>query len=272
MNRVIKRYLNSKGELSALVEVIKELDESFAFVDPFLTSPKIPIKKYHFDLLMINIKEELGELIYKKHYYQYSLSKNYSCRESSPEEAQEIIFGITYQVKRDDWDSDKETFTLRDSEFSCSCHLFDLEGIVCRHMFCVAGVRQIKDLSKYLHPRWKIKNYNDPKKHQYLPEELDLIREADNVKSKEEDDHQKVIKFKETLHSSRKFSSHTKLKNNVDNDKEKEEIEIVLPPIQNFSKGIRTKGKKKDHKKRKDPPDLNAIKRFHQLRKGPPEK
>ncbi len=273
MNRLIKRYLNDKGELSAIIEVIKELDESFAFADPLITSPTIPFKKYQLDPLMINIKDELGELIYRKHYQQYCESKHYSCSKISQEETQEISFGKTYQVKRDGLDKEKNTehiLTLQESEFSCSCHLFDLGGIICNHMFCVAGVLQIKDLSKYLHPRWKIKNYNDPKKHDYLQEEIDLIKKTDKIKRKQEDEAQKVIKFNETLNS-RKAQSYRK--GSTDNffEDQDEKVEIVLPQIKNFKKGIRTKGKTKEDKKRKDPPDLKAFKELHQLRKGPPK-
>ncbi len=272
MNRVIKRYVNDKGEISAILEVIKELDDSFAFVDPLISFPQIPLKKYQLDPLMVNIKEELGELIYKKHYHQYYESTHYSCRESSKEDLNEISFGKTYQVRRDKLDDDKETehtLTVQVTEFACSCHLFKLDGILCKHMFCVARVLQIKDLSGYLHPRWKIKNYSEAKKHENLQEEINLIKQTENAQRKLEDDDQKAIKFKETLNSARKIAPKKKISNDS-NDKEKGEVEINLPLIKNFRKGIRTKGKKKESIKRKDPPNVDAFKELHRLKKGPP--
>jgi len=49
------------------------------------------------------------------------------------------------------------TVKVSEDTIECSCNLYYVEGIICRHVFSVFKVQQIKDLTKYLHIRWRIK-------------------------------------------------------------------------------------------------------------------
>jgi len=77
-NSVIKRHMKRSMELCAMIELIQDLDTSHAFKDPLEGFTKTSQAQYQLDPIMVNIKEEVGELIYKKHYQQYFESKFYS--------------------------------------------------------------------------------------------------------------------------------------------------------------------------------------------------
>ena len=49
-------------------------------------------------------------------------------------------------------------------KLTCSCELYLTEGIICRHMFSVAKILQIKDLSNQIHQRWVLTKDNKVQK------------------------------------------------------------------------------------------------------------
>ena len=80
MNHVIKTYMNQSRELSAMIELEIQLDNSHAFQDPLEKIPRATKSMYQMDPVMINIKEELGEILYKRHFRKYLEHSQYSIR------------------------------------------------------------------------------------------------------------------------------------------------------------------------------------------------
>ena len=40
-------------------------------------------------------------------------------------------------------------------EVLCSCKLFETEGLICRHFFHIARIKNLKNISEYVHKRWR---------------------------------------------------------------------------------------------------------------------
>ena len=69
-------------------------------------------------------------------------------------------------------------------------------------MFSVAKICQIKDMSKYLHPRWLIKNYQALKVHEITQKHIsDLKQNEDKRRKKTEDTNENAIHFQEDAFS-----------------------------------------------------------------------
>ena len=66
MNNTLKEYLHKDTELSSLIELINQLDISSAFENPLKNLSKSKKCQNEGDPLIVNIKEELGEIIFKK--------------------------------------------------------------------------------------------------------------------------------------------------------------------------------------------------------------
>ncbi len=251
MNKVIKNYVNKKSELAAMIEAIKELDNSYAFTDPFKQLPSQFQTQYQADPIMANIKKDLGELIYKRHYCEYVQSKYYTICLLHNEPSFEIDSTRTriYEVKRDSDSSVVRIVILGETKLSCDCNLYFVEGIICRHVFCVATVTQQKDLSNYIHPRWKLDQDLARSSHDSLPDTA-LLNNIEESKTKEEEiEVEKKIGWKKTLWSAQKKAIDEEDLNSIGEEGEDlEALEMNIlpfgePPIQNFPQCLKTKGK-----------------------------
>ena len=61
MNALVKKYIGKQSELSAMIELIADLDQTSAFK---VKRPKVSEEK---EPILNSIKDKLGELIYLKH-------------------------------------------------------------------------------------------------------------------------------------------------------------------------------------------------------------
>jgi len=85
-NALIKRYLGKQSELSAMIELIKDLDNSPAF----------QIKKVHSsntkEPLLENLKDKIGEVIFAKHQDQYSISAQFTVLVEEEGKSYQVVF------------------------------------------------------------------------------------------------------------------------------------------------------------------------------------
>ena len=278
MNRALKSYIDIPRELSGMIGIIKELDNSYAFKDPLQNLTKTTQNQYQSDPLMINIKGELGELIYKKHYFEYMQSKYYSITAIQDDSKENLMSSKKcYEVKRDDQESliyRNPRVVSIDSECNCSCNLYKIEGIICRHLFCVANILQIKDLTTYLHPRWKANANLECQRHEFPENYVNDVKKIERLKEKnEKDEVEKMIGFQKTLAAARKIGDKEK-KASQDSDEDldyDEDGERVLKeeameiekgdeakekkvPLKNMKKVEGTRGRKSNATKRKSKP------------------
>ena len=260
-----------------MIEVIKQLDNSHAFHDPLRHLTRTTQNQYQSDPIMINIKGELGELIYKKHYFEYLQSKSYSITHIQGKNKM-IESDNIFEVKRDPEKNIlyKTTRTVVfGSELGCTCNLLRVEGIICRHIFSVATILQVKDLSTYLHPRWRMKPDFECQKHIFSENYLGDLKKAEKMRTKkEEDDGERMISFKKIISAARKIGDRQEKKDsesqvseeNSGNEEEDERMwkspellgeneESKEECIRNFKKVEKQKGRKKAGTKRKGKPD-----------------
>lgn len=81
INAKIKRYLNSKSEISGLIDLLEDLEKEDDILVDEKKSRKNKIIK---DNLLLSISEFLGALIYSKHAEQYDLHFDYIVKEEVP--------------------------------------------------------------------------------------------------------------------------------------------------------------------------------------------
>ena len=191
MNSAIKKFVNSKSELYALVILIEDMEQSFVLVDP------LEVKKlysrtekvaYEVEPIVQSCKQHLGDLIYHKHYHEFyahsiftvklkdarTLLNSESTEESSSNSEYSVFTNLEEVTKLKDGETGKDAkearqdvttviervVTLNNTRIKCTCRQYKTEGIVCRHMFAVAKQRGLKSIEPYLHPRWKITETN----------------------------------------------------------------------------------------------------------------
>jgi len=288
MNKYIKEYLHKNTELSSLIELINQLDISSAFENPLKNLSKSKKCQNEGDPLIVNIKEELGEIIFKKHYREFLESPFYSATviQSEPDQEIDSMEIPRFKVTRDQLNEDESEINGRITSLiekppiaRCSCNTYLQEGIICRHIFALAKIGQIKDLSNYLHPRWKIKAFEQQQVHNFSQEEIKSIKsEEESKREKEEDEAEQKLVFESLVASSKKKKVVVK-KKKIDGDESEDcvgDIEVIVdsnesPIIKNFQKAV-TKGrketqggKKKKADEKKDFQESRELKRLKKL-------
>lgn len=245
MNRVIKQYVGKTSELSAMIEMIETLDKAYAFEDPLEHVTRTAKNQYQLDLTMLNIKVELGGIIYSKHYAEYLQHSYYTIR-LPPDNQNELTEPTTFEVYRDtkteikleeieviklenenseENKHSKRFVTMSKNKMSCSCGLFLIEGIICRHMFAVSKVSQTKDLSEYLHSRWVSKNFKPQLMHNISQQQIRDIQKKESERVKEsEKEMNEHLEFVKVLIAARK-GKEKRIKRNSNTEEEKDEEE-----------------------------------------------
>ena len=157
MNSSIKRYVDAKSELSALIRLIEDLEREYYFEDPLGASSNTIQDKYSNKPLCADLKGSLSPIIYKKHLNQFQNAANYSNETVLDDEHQTI-----YHVWHDKFRSEEEKLKKMEKiiwkkkklEFKCTGELLETEGILCRHVFHIARIKNMKTLSDSVHQRW----------------------------------------------------------------------------------------------------------------------
>lgn len=300
MNSLVKKYVNRQSELSAMIELLVDLDEGSAF-----KVKKTSIKDQK-EPILNSIKDKISEIIYQKHCYEFSVSSHYLVvRIPEEENTYKVVFDDFFGGDDSEVEEEKEgrmrTITKVDSLFSCSCNFFMTNGIICRHLFCIAKVLQIKDMCPYLHPRWLIGEVEKQNPFTFNEEDLKQIKKDEKLaQNLEEKEMIRSINFHNIVDGARRI----KRKTNKSEKEKKESKERILDDdvffeeekddknetdskeeqergkkkvIKNFEKKTKTKGKPKKHekdkgirssdKKRKEPPVNNPEEQIENTKK-----
>jgi len=157
INAAIKKFVNSNSEISDIFDFLisfenKQIsnplaneDEKNIMIHPILEKMKLALSNYIFSL----------------HYEQYLLCSNYriDADEFNIRNMQQILptFKVT-NIKAADPQKHR-VLTLINNAYKCECETFNQYGIICRHIFYVALIRQEKDLTSIIiNPRWLVKD------------------------------------------------------------------------------------------------------------------
>ncbi len=275
MNKSIKEFMGKKTELASMIELINKLDNNFAFDFPIKSNSKSKQSPSPSDWLLSNIQDELGPVIYRKHEKEFKqhmnfLVKPHGDKQEIGEEVKEYIISRD-QIDEDDLDNTPKIATLTEDppKLSCSCLLFVQEGIICRHVFSLAKVLQIKNLSKHLHPRWKIKEQKCQETHNFSSQEIEEVKKEEEEKfQKEEVEAEKELHLDSLVASSKKKKVLRKGAQGIiisesSSDDSMDNLDFKSPPtMKNFQKG-QTKGRKtlKESKKRKSEHEMPGNKK-----------
>jgi len=149
--------LDSTSELSASIQFIESVEKSSAFQITSKESKRVSERDIQFDPMMTNIKEELGDIIFQKHLLEFIEHSYYSISVIENYQEEPGFQSSNFRVIRDRTVNQNGGRIVKLSEnfVQCSCNLFERGGILCRHVFIVN--LGIKDLTKYLHVRWRLK-------------------------------------------------------------------------------------------------------------------
>jgi len=141
LNSAIKKYLDSRSEVCAIMNLIENLEARYFFNESLLKDS--PMKALQEPILQ-SIENKLGKLIYTKHVHQFSTHGLYKILPPKEKE-QSTVYQVT--LDKPNQEESKEGFTVVWSEDNaeCSCQLELTEGIICRHVFAVAKMRVVKD-------------------------------------------------------------------------------------------------------------------------------
>ena len=149
MNASIKRYVNAKSEISALIRFIEDLEKEYYFEDPLGSQSETVQDKYSNEPLCLDLKQTLSPILYKKHLYQFQNAASYS-NQTISEDDEEMNFLIWHDSVNNEENKEKRRLCWKKSKppvWTCGCLLFETEGIICRHAFHIARIKNLKSLS-----------------------------------------------------------------------------------------------------------------------------
>jgi len=110
-------------------------------------------------------------VIYNHHRKQFAESTHYTAKI-----IEEELEKPTYTVLRDNTTEEEiiregRTVVWKPNEIDCSCKKYFITEIICQHLFVVSKLRQNKDLSKFIHQRWRIDQVEEITDHSFTEEE-----------------------------------------------------------------------------------------------------
>ena len=161
INASIKRYVNSKSEISQIFYFMIDFEEK---LEAKLINEANLGKKQENILVKLNpllriMRATLSDYIFQLHLDQFQLSSQYKIEpiELNLEDLKNHSFILKNKNKNEGANS--HIITLIDSKYFCPCDTWIKNGVVCRHMFYVAQMRQDEDLKSInILPRWLIKD------------------------------------------------------------------------------------------------------------------
>jgi len=129
---------------------------------------------------------------------------------------------------------------------SCSCQEYFREGIICRHLFAVIKLLQIKDVSSYIHKRWLIQEETSYEKHKFDDNWKKATRVADRFREKKEQNEMEgELSFSQTIQSMKT----KKQSQESEEDEEEEELEEENESFQSEESFIEISASKEGKKK-----------------------
>ena len=191
MNALVKRYVNSKNEISDFIRFLASFEQDSRFEEEKLFNeasnlaknevskekklgkderncPSLKEEKnsYESHPIMLDLKEKISKLIFQKHLGQFTLSHYYLCKLKKSDLETSI-----FEIKNSKTENTKRwrEVMISANKYSCVCPTYCRHGIICRHIFALAVMFQDKTSEKLiLHPRWikpsiaptEIENYN----------------------------------------------------------------------------------------------------------------
>lgn len=184
-NSTVKRYLSSHSQVSDLIDFIHEIEKT-EFLDG-ISFTRDALKYLELDPLVSELKVFLATKLYYKELDQYAWSKRYESKV-----LEETLDSLIYEVYFLDGSTEERKrylVTVAD-KISCSCFYFNRYGLICRHIFHICCIKNIKSIKKLLiMDRWKkssspiqLNHFSETEKAQskgknqecILGEELDL--------------------------------------------------------------------------------------------------
>ena len=142
MNASIKRYVDSKSELSALIRLIEDLEKEYYFEDPLGSSSNAIQDKYSNEPLCMDLKANLSPIIFKKHLNQFQNAATYS-NETVLDDDQQTIYYIWHDKFKTEEEKlkrmEKLTWKKKIPEFECSCESFEGRALYVVMLFILQG-------------------------------------------------------------------------------------------------------------------------------------
>ena len=165
LNAEIKRYLNSKSEVSDIIEFITR-SEKCEYLDKSLN--KDISRCIEIDPLLDELSAYLPSRIMLMQFEQYSLSKKYSNKPFPGQNGQEI-YEVKYDPKKAKTialvpvpvaEAEAKTYRTHQvtsgSKLACSCDFYFRTGLVCRHILHICAIKNEKTMEKLLiADRWR---------------------------------------------------------------------------------------------------------------------
>ena len=158
-NAFIKKYLNSKSEITDFIALINKIDKCEFQSQNDINSEVF--KVLELDPLVFQVKNFLAFKLYMKQMKQYLFAKRYDS-----EIVEESLECITYSVfftndslpnqdEIEDRVYQRHSVIVKD-KISCSCTFLVKTGLVCRHVFHVCALRNIKSINQLIiSDRWR---------------------------------------------------------------------------------------------------------------------
>jgi len=225
MNALIKRFVNQRSELSDCIDLIELLDDSDAFSAPVIKLTKKQTTQYNLEPILESLKEKVGEIIFNKHFDQFIQHSRYAVKIIEEKEELTIVSVTSQDNNNMQKNSTKERIVeCRNGEIpSCSCREYFRDGIICRHLFAVMKLFQVKDVSNYIHKRWLIQEATTYATHQFDENWKKAIKVADKFREeKEQKEMEDKLNFSKTVKSLKTLKQS---KENRESEEEEEEEE-----------------------------------------------
>jgi len=208
VNSSIKRYVNSRSELCALLVLIEDMEKGSAFRSSIVSAQGNLYHQYQQEIyedeaLLQSIKPKLGIPIYQKHISQFKVHSQYSMKllfESNDHKSSKYAVYLDSIPINQIPDKSNTVHWEEDKKVECSCDIYVTEGILCCHVFAVAKMRVAKNIAPFIYKRWRIDesiaqsslNQFDPKEiDQQFRKELECIK----IDSKIEEEKLQVSRF-----------------------------------------------------------------------------
>ena len=206
LNSLVKKYLNSKAEISDLIKFLRDFERKFVFekennsdfrmisgqdtVKDQKTKSPISFKtQYEIHPIVSALKKLLSPLILNKHIEQFNLSHNYVCKHDLNK------FNTTFFKVASTLAKDKEKFRevrIFSNKYHCECATYYRHGLICRHIFALAIMFQEKNCDKLIiHKRW-ISPYDEKEgsteDYTFEAEKVSQYLKESNLKEEEKSD------------------------------------------------------------------------------------
>jgi len=196
-NAFIKRYLNSKSEIFDFVNLIQKIDNMEFHIENEKNSGLL--KALEFDPLVSNLKNFLAFRLYCNQIKQYLMAKVYDSEvlEETSESITYSVFFTNNSSLNDENDIEEESYQKHvvkiQDKILCSCAFYTKFGLVCRHVFHICALKNIKNIEKLMiSDRWRKSLFHDDFPHFIAPpiyqgsdvreaEQISLIKETVNL-------------------------------------------------------------------------------------------